>query len=136
MSISFPKEGDSTTLINNNKRMDYKICFVSTHSFSMTATQDDVFLLLEEDSEKYISKQTTFLLRPSGDFLFDLFVCSGDANVTYASSMNGLKLQKSNPLDRLGMPDQLHAVKMNMDGTTFVNVSATSALVRWLPINI
>ncbi len=104
-------------------------------SFSATAFQTEDVNILPPDVETVAYGTRKYAIRPSGNFLIDVFECVGKANISYSESLKNLSSAKSSSLSILGMPDQPHAFKISEYLTTFVEVQTQMATVRWLPMD-
>ena len=66
----------------------------------------------------------------------DIFECRGSASVAYGSSVKEIENKKERVLDKIGVPGQPHAVRIERWCTNLlVKVNAPLALIRWLPVN-
>lgn len=76
------------------------------------------------------------MIYSDGDFLLDVFSCSGKPKLLYASSLQGLDKVKMKNLETVGISaSQKHAVKVSLSETTFLKIETTDALIKWIPID-
>lgn len=82
-----------------------------------------------------IDKQT-YDIYPEGDFLLDVFECRGKAKVSYGTSRSDLLTGKSKQLQRIGISDQAHAIRIDSRYSNILfSVEAELALMRWFAID-
>lgn len=91
--------------------------------------------ILPSDTDSVVKGESTFVIHSEGEFLLDVFECSGEAKVNYGDSLEALEKSKLKMLDSVNMPSQRHAIKISQKETTFVKIKSEHAIVKWLPID-
>lgn len=98
-------------------------------------TQINSVNILPSDTDSIVRGNATFLIHSDGEFIFDVFECSGLSKVKYSDSLQKLHDQKGKSLEIVGVSEQKHAVKVSESSITFLTVESPHAIVRWLPLN-
>ena len=104
-------------------------------TFSAFITQVNTVNILPSDTDSVVKGESTFVVHSEGEFLLDVFECSGEAKVSFGNSLESLEKSKLKMLESVNMPNQRHAVKISQKETAFVKVRSSHAIVKWLPID-
>lgn len=104
-------------------------------TFSAYITQVNTVNILPSDTDSVVKGESTFVIHSDGEFLLDVFECSGEAKVNYGNSLENIEKTKLKMLDSVNMPNQRHAIKISQKETTFVKIKSSHAIVKWLPID-
>ena len=72
----------------------YEMCFSfedSETTLTLVVLQNENVNILGANTEVMVHNENTFVLHPNGDLLIDVFLCQGDVDIRYATTLDKIK---------------------------------------------